>query len=404
MKNYIALAILVAAVALSTSGQTRRQDVVDDGFTWFEAYSTTELRGNNIPTATGWTLKFWVRVIGEYPNGTKLRFAASKAGKPLFSVSCDTYAYRKSATDVDESFARTAECWQNAASTKETGEIDVAVYVVTGGTERLVRNYRIDVRTVGRVPTGQGAGTEPPRYFINRHNEAPVAFIFLRPAGYIPYFDVSERPERTEENMIDLYFPLSPSDLGKNIPYGQLNCSVNGKPLSFPGPMPYATQISATFPRWYREVHQDRLAPRYRTGMPYEEEIRFQMVRMILPLTWGRVRAENRLALEDFRGDWRCTIGKDGDIWRTFRWKSGANGFPAPHPEQSGNVALGYNTFLLDTDIPAGGSALDGRLAGPSGALFFGQSWTTPEGKAMAGRVPQKGSPFPIPSSGSKVK
>ncbi len=395
----ICITIIVLLVSLSVSGQSRRQDVVDDAFTWFEAYSTTELTGNNIPTATGWTLKFWVRVLGDYPNGARLRFVASKSGAQLFSVSCETYAYRRGPSDLDESFARTAECWQNRAATKETGEIDVAVYVVGGDGERLIRKYRIDVRSVGRVPPGQGAGTEPPRYFINRHNEAPVAFISLRPAGYIPYFDVSERPERTDENLIDLYFPLSPSDIGRNIPYGQLNCSVNGKPLSFPGPMPYATQVSATLPRWYREIHQDRLAPKYKAGMPHEEEIRFQMVRMILPLTWGRARAGNRLALEDFKGDWVCTIGNASGIWRTLRWRVGANGLPELHPEQRGNVNLGYNTYLLDTEIPAGGSVLDERLSGPSASLFYGQPWTTPEGKAMAARVPKKGNQFPIPSN-----
>jgi hypothetical protein len=400
------ITLIILFVSLSIGGQTLRQDVVDDGFTWFEAHSTTELTGNNTPTATGWTLKIWVRVLGEYPNGTKLRFVVFKSATQLFTVTCDTYAYRKGPSDLDESFARTAECWQNRAATKETGEIDVAVYVIPGGGggERLVRKYRIDVRTVGRVPPGQGAGTEAPRYFINRHHEAPLAFVSLRPAGYVPYFDVSERPERTNENLIDLYFPLSPSDVGKNIPYGQLNCSVNGRALSFPGPMPYATQVSATLPRWYREVHQDRLAPKYKTGMPYEEEIRFQMVRMVLPLTWGRVRAGNRLAIEDFIGAWQCSVGNNDRIWRTFRWNSGVDGLPKPHPEQMGNVALGYNTYLLETGIPAGGSELDGRLAGPSASLFYGIGWRSPEGKAMAAQVPQKGEPFPVPSSGPGAK
>jgi len=390
--------LLITAASMTAAA---RQDLVDDGFTWFEAYSTSELTGNNIPTATGWTLKSWVRVIGEYRNGTKLRFAVSKSGVQLFSVLCDTMVYRKTANDLDESFARTAECWQNRAATKETGDIDVAVHVRDGGgeTERLLRNYRISVRTVARVPSGQGAGTEPPRYYIDRHGEAPVSFLFLRPTGYVPYFDVSERPERALENLIEFYFPLSPSDIGKNIPLGQLDCSVNGKALTFPGPMPYATQVSATLPRWYREVHQDRLAPRYRTGMPYEEEIRFQMVRMILPLTWGRTRAGNRLAIEDFKGAWQCAVGNNGQTWRIFRWNSGTDGLPKPHAEQTGNVVLGYNTFLLDTEIPAGGSELDGRLAGPSGSLFYGIGWKSAEGKAMAGRVPQKGRPFPVPST-----
>lgn len=378
-----------------------RQDVVDDGFTWFEAFSTTELTGNNIPTATGWTLKYWVRVIGEYPNASGLRFVVSKAGRQVFSTRCDALVYRRSRNDVDESFLRTAECWQSKSATKETGEFDVQVFVVNGQTqqEKLVRTYRIDVRTVGRVPTGQGAGVDPPRYYINRHNEAPAAFVFLRPAGYIPYFDVSQRPERSGANQIELYFSLSPSDIGKNIPLGELNCSVNGRKIAMPGPMPYATQTSSTLPRWYREIHQDRLAQKFKAGMPYEEEIRFQLVRMTLPLTWGNVRDSNRVALEDNRGAWVCTIGSGTEIWRTLRWKIGENGQPDLHPEQRGNVNLGYNTFFVEMEIPPGGSVLDGRLNGPSTSFFYGQPWTTAEGRAMAAKVPKRNNPFPVPSN-----
>lgn len=400
MKNTIL--IICAVIFLNSAAFSQnRQDTVDDGFTWFEAFSTTELTGNNVPTATGWTLKYWVRVIGDYPNASGLNFVVSKAGKTVFSTRCQALVYRRSGNDVDESFMRTAECWQSKSATKETGEFDVQVYTVNGDTkqEKLVRTYKIDVRTVGRVPPGQGAGTEPPRYYINRHNESPVAFIFLRPSGYIPYFDVAERPERSGANHVELHFSLSPSAAGKNIPQGELNCSVEGKRLAMPGPMPYATQTVSTLPRFYREIHQDRLAAKFKAGMPYEDGIRFQMVRMTLPLTWGSVRDTNRLALEDYKGNWECTIGKGADVWRTLRWKVGANGMPEIHAEQRGNVNLGYNTFLIDAEIPAGGSVLDERLAGASNSFFYGQSWTTAEGRAMAARVPKKGNPFPVPSN-----
>ncbi len=400
MKNTILLLCIGIFVCLNTFSQTR-QDLVDDGFTWFEAYSTTELTGNNIPTATGWTLKYWVRVIGNYPNGSGLNFVVSKAGKQVFSTRCQAFVYRKTANDIDESFMRTAECWLGKSATKETGNFDVQVYAVNGDTkqEKLVRTYKIDVRSVSRVQTGQGAGFEPPRYFINRHNEAPVAFIFLRPSGYIPYFDVSDRPDRSGANLVELYFSLSPSKVGKVPPYGEMRCSVNGKPLSMPGPMPFATQVTSTVPRFYQEIHQDRLVAKYKAGLPYEEEVRFQLVRMPLPLTWGSARAENRLALEDFRGNWECAIGSDGQIWRTLRWKVGANGMPDLYAEQRGNINLGYNTFLVDTEFPSGGSVLDARLNGASESLFYGQPWTSTEGKTMANRVPRKGNPFPVPSN-----
>ncbi|MBK7707931.1 MAG: hypothetical protein IPJ30_19835 [Acidobacteria bacterium] len=150
------LTVAVLLLTLSAFAQNR-QDIVDDGFTWFEAYSTTELQGNNIPTATGWTLKYWVRVIGNYPDGSGLKFVVTKAGRTVFSTRCGAWAYRKTANDVDESFLRTAECWQGKSATKETGEFEVGVFVVNGATnqEQFVRTYKIDVRTVARVPSGQ---------------------------------------------------------------------------------------------------------------------------------------------------------------------------------------------------------------------------------------------------------
>lgn len=402
MRRLISLvSAAVTVVVCSVSVFAARQDVVDDGFTWFEAFTVSENTGvNNAPVITGWTLKYWVRVIGDYPNGSGLNFVVSRGGKQVSSTQCQTFVYRRSGSDVDESFMRTAECWMGKAATKETGEFDVQVFTVNGDTkaEKLVRTYKIDVRPIMRVPPGQGAGSEPSRYIINRHNEAPVAFIFLRPTGYIPYFDVTDRPDRSGENLIELHYSLSPSEKGVVPPHGEVACTVDGKPVPMPGPLPYATQATSMYQRRHREIHQDRLTPKYKAGMPYEEEISFQMVRTSLPITWRKTR-ENRPAIEAFKGNWTCTFGKGTDTWRTIRFRVGANGMPEPHNEQRGNVNLGYNTYMVDMEIPAGGSLLDGRLAGPSTSFFYGQPWTTAEGKVMAGRVPKKGNPFPVPSN-----
>lgn len=396
---------LLASISIcwlaSTSFGQGRQDVVDDGFTWFEAFAVSENIGvNQAPVAMGWTLKYWVRVIGNYPNGSGLNFVVSKGGRQVFSTQCQTFVYRRGGNDVDESFMRTAECWIGKSATKETGEFDVKVFTVNGDTkaEKLVRTYKIDVRPIMRVPGGQQPGNEPPRYIINRHNEAPVAFIFLRPTGYIPYFDVADRPDRSGENLIELHYSLSPSEQGVVPPHGEVACTVDGKPVPMPGPLPYATQAVSMYQRRHQEIHQDRLTPRYKAGLPYEEKISFQMVRTSLPITWRKTR-ENRPAIEAFKGNWTCTFGKGADIWRTIRFRIGANGMPELHPEQRGNVNLGYNTYLVDMEIPAGGSLLDGRLSGPSSSFFYGQPWTTAEGKAMAERVPKKGAPFPVPSN-----
>lgn len=398
-KTIIAFIILTIA-ALNVAAQNR-QDVVDDGFTWFEAFSTTELTGNNIPTSTGWTLKYWVRTIGNYPDGSGYNFVVSKNGKKVFSTRCDAWAYRRSGGWPDESYLRTAECWQSKSATKETGEFDVAVYTINSQTnaEKLIRTYKIDVRPAARVQVGQGTEFEPPRYYINRHNEAPVAFLFLKPAMYIPYFDATQSPEQSSVNEVELYISLSPFDSRQTIPLGELACTVNGQPLKVGGPLPYATQTSSTLPRYYAEIYQDRLAPKYKAGRPYQDEIRFQMVRFKLPLTFGKQPDGSRPRIQESKGNWQCTIGESGKVWRTFRFSVGADGMPQMHPEQRGNVNLAFNTYLLDVDIPAGGAAIDGRLSGPSNSMFYGLPWSTAEGKSMAARVPKKGNAFPVPSA-----
>lgn len=400
MQKRIFLTVTIVLLSSFVTVAQSRQDVVDDGFTWFESFAVSENTGvNGAPVATGWTLKYWVRVIGSYPNGSQLNFVVSKAGKQVFSTRCETANYRNDGSAMDESFIRTAECWLGKATTKETGEFEVKVFTINGETkaEKLVRTYKIDVRAIARVPGGQQPGTEPSRYIINRHNEAPVAFIFLRPTGYIPYFDVADRPDRSGENLIELHYSLSPSEEGIVPPHGEVSCSVDGKPVPMPGPLPYATQAVSKYELFHQEIYQDRLAPKYKAGMPYEEKMRFQMMKTSLPITWRKTR-ENRPALENYKGNWECKIGKDNVVWRTIRWKIGANGMPELYPEQRGNVSLGYNTFLIDIEIPAGGSILDGRLNGASNSLFYGQSWTSAEGKAMAAKVPKKGNPFPVSS------
>ncbi|MEZ5421627.1 MAG: hypothetical protein R2682_00860 [Pyrinomonadaceae bacterium] len=402
MKSTLLIICMMIILSITAFGQ--RQDVVDDGFTWFESYAVSENIGvNGAPVAMGWTLKYWVRVIGNYPDGSGLNFVVSKAGRKVFSTRCETYVYRKTANDVDESFMRTAECWQGKSVTKETGKFDVKVFVVNGNTraEKLVRTYKIDVHSIARVQGGQGKGFEPPVYIIDRHNEAAVGFIFLRPTGYIPYFDVRQRPERSGENLIEFHYSLSPSEEGVVPPHGEVACRVDGRPVPMPGPMPYATQAVSKYEFFHQEIYQDRLAPRYKAGLPYEEKIRFQMMKTSLPITWRKTR-ENRPALEDFKGNWECTFGKGNVVWRTIRFRVGADGMPELHPEQRGNINLGYNTFLVDMEIPPGGSMLDGRLNGPSTSLFYGQPWTSAEGKSMAARVPTKGNPFPRPSNKRK--
>lgn len=376
---------------------------VDDGFTWFEAKATEALGHNNIPYSTGWVLKSHVRVFGDYPNRSAIKLVLAKAGRAVTTTRCGVDIYHAGPNEVDQSYMWTNECRRKDTATKEIGNFDLQVFTVNGDTdeEKLVRTYKVEVRTVDHVLAGQQPGVAPPDYYIPRHGEAPVSFIFLRASGYTSYFEYGSRPERSGANQVELYFNLSPSDIGEDLPHGYMRCSVDGKRLSLPGPMPYADQAISRAERSFVVIYQDRLAPQFKRGTEYREKIGFRMVRLKAPLTWGTVRETNRLALEDYPGNWECSLMNNGEVWRTWRWRIGSNGRPEVHPEQNGNVTLYFNSYLVNMEIPPGGSPLDKRLAPVSATqgFFYGMKWTSAEGRAMAARVPVKGKLWPVPST-----
>ena len=397
---HLVLLILFASAAVSQN----RQDVVDDGFTWFEApVASTNTGVNNAPVHHGWMLKAYARIFGSYPEGTQIKFVVLKNGKPTGTTLCNTSIYHPQSGLFIEGFVWTVDCWQKESATKETGVFDVQVYRSNGSDQKLVRTYKIDVRAINRVPSGQQPGTAPPEYMVNRHNEAAVGFMYMRPAGHIPYFDFAQRPERSGHNAVEFYFSVSPpTDVMNPLPATTFGCTVDGKALTFPGPGEYATEANMKYVQNAFHIYQDRLAPKYKAGLPYEEKMQFYMVYLRAPLSFGGDRRSGRLQMEDYPGNWQCTISKNGSVWRTWRWTVERGGRVVTHPEQVGNINLAANAYLVDMEVPAGGAPMDGRLAGPSTSLFNGLAWTTPEGKAMAARLPKKSTPWPVPSTGAK--
>lgn len=386
----------------SVPAAAARQDVVDDGYTWFEAENVEGLDANHRPITLGWFLHSYVRVFGEYPNRSAIKLVVSKAGKPVATTRCEASRYSNTTRALDESFMVTQDCWRKDTATKELGVFDLLVYTVNGQTdeEKLVRTYKIDVRTINRVPGGQQPGIAPPKYLIQRHNEAPVSWMFLRPREYVGYLAKGSSPERRGANHVEFHYSLSPDEMGKALPYtAYMRCSVNGKRLAMPGPEGYADQATSHIEHEFSLIHQDRVAPKFHRGTEYQDEIGFRILRLAAPLTWGeKQNRDNRIALEDNPGQWQCDLMHNGEVWRTWRFTIGADGRPPLHSEQKGNINLGFNSYLVDMEIPAGGTALDKRLAGPSTGLFYGIPWASPEGKAMAAKVPKKGNPFPVNS------
>ncbi len=386
----------------ASPSKTAGGSYVDDGFTWFEAVGFQEYV-NGAPVTMGWALKSSIRLIGEFPNRSAFKMVVARAGKPVTSTRCEGYPTNSNGV----SFLWTIECWKKDTATKEIGKFEVQVFAINGDTdaETLVRTYKIDVLEATRVRGGTTNSTpDAPHYYISRHAEAPVSFLFLRPRLTFSYVGWGDRSPRIDANTVEIYYNLSPTKEGKGVPHGYLRCSVDGKRLEMPGPQPYADQAISNTDRRYEVIYTDRLAAQYKAGPEFKDPVEFTMVRLVLPLTFGEGRNTNRLSMNDYPGNWECSLMNNGDIWRTWRWKVGRDGMPEMHAEQKGNVNLYYNSYLIDTQIPAAGTILDKRLAPVSLAegLFYGQKWTTTEGKAMAAKVPTKGSPAPIPSD--KIK
>lgn len=392
--------------------QTNKQPIsqsggnnIDDGFTWFEAVSFQE-PVNGVSTTLGWALKSTLRVMGEYPRRSAFKITVSKAGKSLATTRCEGYNEASSYTSIN--YLWTLECFKKETAIKELGKFDVQITVINGDTdaETPLRNYKIEVLKADRItgPTMKPI-QDAPQYYISRHAEAPVSILFQRPEGKYGYLGNSgnSKYRGTGGNEVEIYFSLSPSKAGagKEMYDNYLRCTVDGKPLDM-----QKDKVATTVERRYAQVYSDRLGAQYKTsGTPYQEEIEFLWLRAELPFTFGTNAPDDyKTNFNNHPGKWECHLTNNGATLRTWRWTVLPNGMAVKHPEQNGNVNLFYNSYLIDTEIPAGGTLIDKRLAPVSLAegLFYGLPWTTAEGKAMAGKVPTKGTLAPVPSN--KIK
>jgi len=393
---------------------TASGDYVDDGFTWFNTIETSERAANPALTDyTGWTLKPSIRLMGVYPNRSGFKFAVSKAGKLIGSTRCEARSYNipRNNNPQEISYIYVDGCYnKEQLATKETGKFDVEVFLIDGATnvEKSIRRYKIDViqidRTNGQI--GKFAKPNSPRYVVSRHAEAPVGILYLRRAGGNDYFHINSGG--TGGNQVEVYFNMSPTKDGWGVPNTALRCSVDGTRIKLREAGSQTDIVSAANyqSRQSYEIYNDRLAAPYSAGGPvYEDDFGFRIYRATLPLTYGTAQASpNRTNLKEYPGNWECNISDNGTVLRTWRWTVGPDGMPVKHPEQNGNGNLFSNAYIVETEIPAGGTTLDKRLVPVSASqgFFFGQPWTTPAGKATAAKVPVKGSPLPVPSN--KVK
>ena len=332
--------------------------VLDDSETDFTAETVTANHKD-----IGWNLRPSLKMLGDVPPRSAFRLVVKKGAKELYTHRCEVTTIKQ---DVNQ--ART--CYDRKAAIAETGPLDVLVYFVDGDTdqEKLLRTYKIDVRKVTKI------NDLPPDYYIPRYGDLAVAYL------------------SDSQNVLFFSTFFSPVDNVSNVfgGYPFLRCTVNGTPIAYE----YSTVSFRHGPVFAAErsgKKEDRSV--------YRDKIRFDRIFMQLPLALNANSNKDYYDVRKHPGLWKCSIMSNSDrtIFRTFSFEV-ASGSIIPHPEQrSGNVNLAANKFMVDMEIPAGGSSADKRmLPMPNAGLFYGIPWSTPEGKAMAARVPKKGDPFPV--------
>jgi len=294
-------------------------------------------------------------------------------------------------------------CYDDKQLVQGEGKFAVEVHFVNGDddSERLARTYEIEVHKVDRI---RGSYTKPepdaPVYYVSRHGEALSSILYLRPGSSRPYVNDSSA-DTFGPNMVEIVYNTSTTDEGMGIGGSTsfLRCSVDGQKIELKD-----DKVRHYRPghRYYQEIYTDRLAPQFKGGTAYKDEINFRQYFAVLPLTWGKQGVyQNYTKLEDHPGRWECTFREGPNVVRTWRWTVRPDVIVAPHPEESTGLTLFPGAHLVETEIPAGGSFIDRRIypAAVQAGFIYGHKWQSPEGKAMAAKVPAKGKPWPVPST-----
>ncbi len=370
-----------------------RQMVMDDGFTFFDADPVKARNPKNTGDVDiGWYLRPKLRLIGTFPDNSGFRVVVKQNGKELSKFFCSAMVYRQGEDrrftpgkyefgwGFDD-FMYDRKCSNEDKAIKELGLMDVEIFYVDGATDKetLVRKHKIDVHKALQIEGYKGS-TYPgvSDYFIQRYAEAAVGIIHAGGGNYLSYEPFSQPSHQPIKNGLRIMIPHVPDKKTYFLTY--LRCTVNGNRISLTRDK---AQLNVGGGGGQGEFFESALMKR--KDPEYSERITFTYLNADLPLTLTP-------------GKWECAFMENGEAHRTIRFEVGSDNKIVPHPEQkSGNINLYHKAFLVDVEIPAGGSAIDGRsLPMPDAGIFYGIPWSTPEGKAAAAKVPKKGNPYPV--------
>jgi hypothetical protein len=370
----------------------------DDAYAWFAVETITDVQDGK-PYAKGWILSAQLRLLGQTPDHSAFRLLVRQGGQTLATIYQDGSIYRY---DPPVWTGKPDCLWHNSICdrsqiVKGEGRFEVEVYYVSGDdlSEHLARTHTLDVHKVTRV---RGSQNEPdaPHYYISRHGEAAVAWVYQR-LGLLQPYTAGDGGDTYSENVVELVFGVSPTGDGYSVPTGYLRTTVNGQPLDLTPYQEY-TQKDAV----HGNVSPWRLYEVVQVTGPNEKEsINFRQYTLILPFTFGApgdpLRDTTKPSLSDHPGQWECTYIVNGKKVRTWRFVVGEDGNLAPHPEQQHGLGLAPGAHLVEMVIPEGGAYLDERLV-PEEARsggFYGRPWQSDEMKAAASAVPAKGKAWP---------
>lgn len=378
--------------------------IIDDGFTFFTLRNKKDYVGGK-PLNKGWSLVSDLRMAGPaIPKRSGYKIVVKKGAQALATARCEADVPAIPQHEVGKIVVpMVGHCYDDTQLVQGEGKFAVDVYFVSGDddSERLARTYEIEVRKVDRV-RGSVTNPEPdaPEYYISRHAEVLSSILYLRPEGARPYVNDS-RADTFGSNMVEIVYNTSTTDEGMGIGGSTsfLRCTVNGQKIELKD-----DKIRHYRPghRYYQEIYTDRLAPEFKQGTGYKDEINFRQYFAVLPLTWGKQGVyQNYTKLEDHPGQWECMYREGPQAVRSWRWTVRPDVVVAPHPEEGPGLTLYPGAHLVETEIPAGGSFIDRRIypAAAQAGFMYGHKWQTAEGKAMAAKVPAKGKPWPVPST-----
>ena len=378
--------------------------IIDDGFTFFTLRNKKDYVGGQ-PVAKGWSLVSNLRMAGPaVPKRSGHKIVIKKTGQALATMRCEGDVPAIPQHEVGRVVAQmVTHCYDDTQLVQGEGKFAVEVHFVNGDddSERLARTYEIDVHKVDRV---RGSVTKPepdaPEYYISRHGEVLSSILYLRPGSSRPYVNDSSA-DTFGPNMVEITYNTSTTDEGMGIGGSTsfMRCTVDGQKIELKD-----DKVRHYRPghRYYQEIHTDRLAPEFKQGSGYKDEINFRQYFAVLPLTWGKQGVyQNYTKLEDHPGRWECTFREGPNVVRSWRWTVRPDVIVAPHPEEGPGLTFFPGAHLVETEIPAGGSFIDRRIfpAAVQAGFIYGHRWQTPEGKAMAAKVPAKGKPWPVPST-----